>query len=422
MSASTPNPTPLRLEGLLALIPDSDGLRGLAEHLLAAARPDPDRRWTGSGELDTAGSRIVDTGALATGIADAVEAEGRRIARAYRRVAEVAVALEEGRIDDAETLFLLEGEALEEEGRAAEAEGWYLSARRLAHRRGSRAGVRALRLAARCARSRGALDDAASRYEEAWREATARSLVSDAVVAATGRGNVEVDRGRWDEAERWYGLALEDAGEGEGALRWPLAQNLAITARESGRFAEAEGWLRKAEEWAGAEEGPHRLDIANGWGQLALARGDAALAVARFREALEGPGPRLSRIGVLVNLGEALLASGRTLEAGEVGREAEAEALAGRVAGRLPEVYRLLARVARARGEPEAFVFLDRALALIRDRRLPPFEEIRTLRDYAELRRKEGEKEAARAALARAEELSRGRDADHEPEQGKERP
>lgn len=73
-----------------------------------------------------------------------------------------------------------------------------------------------------------------------------------------------------------------------------------------------------------------------------------------------------------MNLGEALLQLGRTLEAGGVAREAEAEALAGRVLGRLP-----------------------------------PYEEVLTLEALAVTREEEGEAEVAADARARAVKLAR---------------
>jgi tetratricopeptide (TPR) repeat protein len=423
-SESAPRPDPLRIDGILPLLPETEVLRSLADHLLASARPDPLRRWTGSGELGTWGSRIVDPEALEAELPAILAGESERLERMYRRVLAIAREVGSGRPLRAARLLMEEGEALEGEGRPAEAERWYLAGRALARREGSPFAVRGLRLAARCARARGSLAEAADRYEGAWREAGAADLVEDAVVAATGRGNVSIDRGRWDEAEAWYVRALEAteapalAGDQGAHLRWPLAQNLSIVAREARRFEEAERWLKQGEAWAeGAArrvaltgETPdrsHQLDFANGWGQLALARGEPELAAARFREALEGTGSALSRIGVKVNLGEALLQLGRTLEAGGVAREAEAEALAGRVLGRLPEIYRLLARVAAARGEPDAFVFLERGLALIREHRLPPYEEVLTLEALAVTREEEGEAEVAADARARAVKLAR---------------
>jgi hypothetical protein len=110
-------------------------------------------------------------------------------------------------------------------------------------------------------------------------------------------------------------------------------------------------------------------------------------------------------VAIGVNLGEALLAQGKALEAGEAAREAEAAAISGGVTGKLPEVYRLLAAVARARGEGEAFVFLEEALELIREEGLPPFEEALTREAYGELRIAEGDRDRGKFDLAAAARL-----------------
>jgi hypothetical protein len=78
------------------------------------------------------------------------------------------------------------------------------------------------------------------------------------------------------------------------------------------------------------------------------------------------------------------------------------------VIAKLPEVYRLLAAVVRARGENDAFVFLEQALALIRERRLPRFEEALTLEALGELHMAEGETERGTDELEKASEIYRG--------------
>jgi tetratricopeptide (TPR) repeat protein len=133
------------------------------------------------------------------------------------------------------------------------------------------------------------------------------------------------------------------------------------------------------------------VEVENGFGQLFLAAGDPRGAELHFRAALRHATSPRARVAIGVNLGEALLEQGRTLEAAERAREAEAEALAGSVTGKLPEVYRLLARVGRDRAETEAFVFLEQALELIRERGLPSYEEALTREAYGNLRISEGD-------------------------------
>ena len=394
-------------------------MRPLLERLMASTAPDPERRWTASGELGTAGGRVVDVAHFEALAEEWVEEESARLRERARRVAEVARALESG---DAHVVVdtLLDGsEALEAAGATGEARAWADAAFDVAHREGHPRAPEAVRRAARCARASGDLDASARGYEEAHALAMGQGAGRDAVIAATGRGNVAVDRGRWLEAERWYDRALallgSDAFAGGDddirALRWRLHQNLGITRRERGDLeASAAFYERATEDAAGLDDPAATVEIENGRGQLALAGGEPRTAELHFRlalEALKGSAPDPVRVAVRTNLAEALLRQGRMLEAGTSAREAEAEAIRGRHVGRLPEVYRLLARVARARREGEAFVLLERTLELVRNAGLPAIEELRTLVAYAELRDEQGEHDIAMELRARADDIRR---------------
>jgi len=389
MSPPSPPPSdePVRVDGILEILPRTPELRPILDLLVAASHPDPERRWAGSGELGTVGDRIVHSTEVARGAVELAETEAGRIAALFRRVAELVEALASNREEEAVSILLEQGGTEEAAERPGDAEAWYRAAHALGRRIGSPLAPRALRRAARAARSAGRLEEAARDYEEAWREAELLDRRDDRIVAAIGRGNVAVDRGRWDEAESWYDRARELA-DGDGSLRrerWQILQNLAIVHRRRD-----------------LDDPDAVVEVGNGWGQLLLADDNARGAELHFRRALEAARSPKARVTVTVNLGEALLAQGRALEAGEAAREAEAEALARGVTGKLPEVYRLLAAVARERGEAEPFVLLERALRLIEDHELPAFEEGVTLEAYGELRLERGDHEAGIAALERA--------------------
>ncbi|HSH75002.1 MAG TPA: hypothetical protein VLA09_04945, partial [Longimicrobiales bacterium] len=130
--------------------------------------------------------------------------------------------------------------------------------------------------------------------------------------------------------------------------------------------------------------------------------GAFAEAVDQLRAALEVTGHARAGVTIRLNLAEALLAQGRGLEAAEHAREAEREAIQARLVSKLPEVYRLLGRIASTEGISDAFVFFERALQLGRERGLPRLEEALTLQAYAEAEAARGEAEAATelAALA----------------------
>lgn len=409
---------PLRLERLLAVLPDAPELRPFVEELFATSRADRERRWAASGELGTAGSRLVDVRAFEVRARAWIDAEQGRLERRLRQIGVLSDALERSDPDTVVSSLLDESEALEGEGRSREAGRWADAAFRVALDTGHPRTAEALRRSARCARSVGDLATSARSYEEAFVRAQDAARWVDAVVAATGRGNVAVDQGRWREAEAWYerALGILDAGDPQRvpaadgrALRWRVFQNLGITHRERGTLDDAERWYARAEaEAAGLDDPAAAVEIENGRGQLDLARGAVRSAELRFRRAIAAIQGDLSgeiRVVIRTNLGEALLLQGNTLDAASVVREAEAEALRGLHLRRLPPVYRLLARIAHSRGEAEAFVFVDRALEIVRDSELPALERALTLVVYADLREVAGETEAAADARASADRI-----------------
>ena len=294
-TGSNPGDT-LRVAELFELFPRLPELAPLLGLLVSGSRPDAGRRWTGSGELGTVGGRIVEAPALSRSARGIGEVEAGRAEGLWAGVARVIGALSRGDGGEAVTALLEQGGAEEEAGRTREAEAWYLAAFRVARDRDGARAPRALRRAARVARTLGRLEEAAQRYEAAWRDAEDLGMEEDQVIAAIGRGNVAVDRGRWADAREWYGRALARVGEsGEPRRqRWQLFQNLAIVARRSGELDDARRLLARA-----GGEGERLGDpeaaviVGNGWGQLVLAEGDARGAELHFKEALVGAtGPR----------------------------------------------------------------------------------------------------------------------------------
>ena len=398
----------LRVSELLGVLPHVPELSPFLDLIATRSVPDPDRRWTASGELGTLGARIIETGGLGDAALELGTAEARRISQLLETAAAVVEAVASGDWQAVTALLIGQGQADEARGRCDEGEAWYLSAHRVARDRGLVEAPRALRLAARTARARGRIDTAAARYEAAWRAAVELDLEEDQIVAATGRGNVDVDRGRWEEARLWYERALERLGESGDPRRrrWQVFQNLAIVHRRTGDLDGARRRLERARQEGSRLRDPDAaVEVENGLGQLLLAAGDSRGAELHFAEALRGARSPTARVTIGVNLGEALLTQGRSLEAGESARQAEAEALAGSVTGKLPEVYRLLAQVARDRGEGEAFVFLEQALDLIRERNLPGYEEALTREAYGNLQIAEGDLNRGLSQLEAAAEI-----------------
>lgn len=410
----------LRFDDLRDLLPDLEALEPLLDEVAGTAVPDEGRRWAASGELETLGRRLVQPEELEARIPLLVEAARARAEALYTGTAAAIRALSEGDREGA-ARRLLDLSAQEETRHApASAYACAMAAHRVVQGlRDRTVSTLALRRAARAARGEGRLAEAAALYERAWGQARDGGDLEGGIISAIGRGNVSVDRGLWAEGQQWYEEAARLMGPGPDARpeRWHVHQNMGIVRREQGDLEGCARELERAGELAALLGDPvAQVEVNNGWGQLLMARGDRGGAIRRFRSALEATrsleDPR-ARTTVAVNLSEVLLAEGRRLEAWEAAREAEAAALSGRVAPRLPEVYRLLGRLAQAEDSDHAFVFFERALAVIEERGLPAYERALTLHAYGEARQRSGEELAARglygAALGIYEELGMDR-------------
>lgn len=266
----------------------------------------------------------------------------------------------------------------------------------------------ALRRSARALRTLGRLEDSLRRYRRAHDLALGMSDARGAAEAAIGAGNVLEEQGLWDDAESWYGTALRSLKEVEGPTpeRWHALINLHIVARSRGSLEESRPLLEEAQKAADAADPQAATPfIANARGQLLMAEGSYDEAEGHFRAAIDTVAQVRARITMRLNLAESFLARGRTLEAAEQARESEREAIRARVITKLPEVYRMLGRIASAEGNPDAFVLFERALELVRNRDLPVLEEALTVQAYAEAEAERGEGDSARHLREVAREL-----------------
>lgn len=400
---------PLRVDQISEALPGLDELRPVLDHVLATSVPDPDRTWTGSGELGTVAERLVDVAAL-DGAADALAGRVRdHLEGIYGEVIRAVRSLERGDRAEAARALVAAAELEEEQGRLDRAESYALAAYEVARNLKDQGPASlGLRRAARAARGLGELQVALERYREAHEISRDSFDPRVAAEAAIGAGNVVEQQGRWTEAEEWYRDALNVLGSQDAWLpeRWHASLNIHITLRSRGRLEESVPWLEEAEEVAATiGDASARPYLENARGQLEMARGDFERADQRLREALAAADDPMARVTVRLNLAEALLARDRTLDAAEQAREAEREAIAAGVVPKLPEVYRLLGRIAAAQENREAFVLFERAIRIVRERRLPRFEEALTLQAYAEFEAGRGEKETSRELMERAREI-----------------
>lgn len=401
--------TPLRVDQVMDILPDLDELGPILSRMLATSHPDPARTWTASGEVATVGDRIVDVARLESSVSDLADDVRDRLIRTFDAICGMSRALEEGRDGDAARILVDMAEAEEERSRFARALSYSEAAWRIARGfRDQRLAARTLRRMGRYQRGLGRLREAETRYARAFEIAEATGDVQGAAEAGNGVALTFMDRGRWNECIAWSDrvLALLSA---DGELipeRWHACLNRHIALRSDGALEESRDWFQRAETLAhDLEDSGARPYLANARGQLHMATGAFEEAERALRRALEEEASPHARVVISLNLAETLLAGGRSMEAAEVVREAEALALTADAIPKLPEIYRLLARIQHARGLNDAFVLFERALEIVRNHDLPDFELAQTLQAYGEAERARGEEQAADELRSRARAL-----------------
>ncbi len=387
------------------------------DHVVSGSRVDPSRSWTGSGELQTVLDRVVDGDALEDVVSVVLEAEHAHLALVLRALTRVCDALREGSPTEAADALLEVVTAEEARGRPDRALAFSDAALRVLEGSPDLA-MRslALRRRARAARTRGQLAEAERDYGEAHELALAAGDPQGAAEAAIGAGNATEPTGEWSRAADWYRRALAALGAlgadyAEAVPEaWHALLNLHVVLRSEGKLEESRKPLERARRIAEIlDDELARSFIENAEGQWLMAKGAFDDAVRHLRDAVGAMGslPALAAVGIRLNLSEALLASGRTLEAAEEARRAEKDAIVGRVHGKLPEVYRLLGRIVTAEGNQEAFVLFERALEIQSERALPVLERALTLHAYARSSRALGDHDRAEALSASADEAYR---------------
>lgn len=400
--------TPLELDLLRRLLPDLDEVRPLLDRMVSRSEPDPSRIWAGSGRLGTVGQRSVDPEDIRHAARELADEAHRHLQVVYGQVGEAASRLQDGDSPGAARALLELCEREQARGAPDRAAAWADAAYRALEGHTDPALVSLVRRRrARADWARGHLDDARRDYAEAYRQAELATDRRGAAEAAVGAGNVLEEQGRWEDAERWYRDALDQLAEVEGAVpeRWHALLNVHIALRSRGEVDASLPWLDAAEAEAERLGDPSaRAYLENARGQLRVGQGAPSEGRSHLLRALDAAEDARARVTIRVNLAEALLAEGRALEAAQACRDAEEEAVRAGVIARLPEVYRLLGRIAGSEGDPDAFVLFERALEIARERRLPALQEAVTLQAYAEHEVARGDPEAAAELERRARE------------------
>lgn len=399
----------ISLRRLLGLLPRLRTVAPLREAFLAASQLDAARRWDRAHSYSTLDNRVLDR-ATVREVAERVAEEEARYFQ--------AMLLGVGRALDARTRGSSEGavEALQETAaRLIDLERHFEAAALLEVALDEAEELPDRRLRGRVHRALGKacwllgrLDRAAELYARArnlFREAGERSRE---VVALQGLGNVRAAQGRWEAAEARYLEGLELTGGDRELLRGQLFNNLSQVTRKQGRLREAGEWQERAEEvWSRLDAPDDRVVAFNNAGLLALAHGDLDEARQCLLDGLVQARTDLQRTALLTHLARVELESGEIGQAEGVAREAEEFAILCGATDYLVEIYTILGRIFRERGDDQGVGFFEKALELDPEARFPLARAEAHL-EYGRLRREMGDEDEARAHLERAREICHG--------------
>lgn len=366
-------PRRLRMDQALDALPELDDLAPLREALLDASRTDSAEVWAGSRAYATLGRRLADPERLEARIPEIAEQLRLRTQRILTQVVRSLRALEAGDVAGASRALVSAGELEEGAWRLDEAERYYRKALELGRKPRDRSGEGlALRRLGRLARTRGELPEALRLYRSGYNVSEAARNVAGMVVGCLGMGNVYVDQGEWEKAKDWHLRGVDHLVDRGTPEFIHLCNALSVVERRLGRFDESEAWLARGEAEVarmGSLEGSEYLE--HGRARLHVARGELGEAERRLRGMLERDTDPIARISALINLAEPLQLQGRLDDAAGALREAESLAVRFRAVRHLPHVYEALGKLSGAWGDSEGFVFFERALAMIREHRLP---------------------------------------------------
>jgi tetratricopeptide (TPR) repeat protein len=402
-------PPHLLVERALALVPDHEDFLPLSDALIGASRVDADKLWARSGAYATVGKRVVDPARVEELVRVRLDRGQQRLREMFDLVLGAIREQQGGNPATAAEMLIRAGEMEEDDRRLDKAERIYRMALGISQDlREKEPHVLALRRLGRTARAAGRLEEAWNWYEQSYQLAADALDAEGQVIACQGLGNLCHDRGERDRARRWYEQGLElAAGLDQPGVDWPLYFNLSVLSMLEGDLPEAERLLdrgRERMEQAGAPGA--RMYWLNNRGAILLEHGDSAEAESVFREALEGAEGHWE-LTIRVNLGEALRAQARYLEAEDEARRAEEVAIVHRLVPDLIDVYNLLGAIARERCDEEGFVFYEQALRVCHERALPRKTEAAILHGYGQLHCACGRPEEGRGYLEAAHDIYR---------------
>jgi tetratricopeptide (TPR) repeat protein len=402
---------PLRVEQAWRLVPDLGLLAPLRVLLAALSKPDAQRTWPGSSPYLTLAKRGIEPAEIRPRLDDLVRRIARHVADQYDAVLTVLDRFQRGVGAEAVPPLLDAGRREERIGRPAAARAWYAVAAELAEGLTERRPeIAVLLVLGAVDRNRGALPDAARRYQRALVLAEAEFDDASAIVSCIALGEIALTLHNFDGARAWYTRGLRQAqGGGHQVLAGRVLAQFAALALREGRVGDAPEFLRRARGCFTAGADPSdRARLLRTEGHMHELLGDRS-AAADYREALlwalqaaDAPDLQLS---ARLHLAKFNLAGGRPLEAEEEMRRAEQVALAEGLPTWLVRVYLLMGH-ARARAQDEnGFVFFEQAIELCRSLECASLLEAAAYHAYGEFRTAVGDPDGGRAYFERAADI-----------------
>ncbi|MBA4158546.1 MAG: tetratricopeptide repeat protein [Gemmatimonadetes bacterium] len=399
------------LEDIFPLLPDLSEMEDLRLGILAAALPDPQRTWDRSQLHSTIDKRVISADRLEATVAEMEVSAHGYVETLFSSLRPLFQAFFAGENLEAARCLIELGERQEATGRYRKARQCYGTALSLSLPLvDKRPQILALRRIGRVALALAELKDAILHYRRSAELAHHAGELHDRIIALTGCGNVLAVQGQGPDAERCYreALALLESAPQPKSLSLERAQlynNLGMIATRQDRITEAEQWLTEALDLWVILSSPVDLAVCyHNLGILRAAQGKRAEARTHFEEALRLDIPPSLRAGISVDLADAWLADGHSMQAKKSAREAEEYAITARSPYHLGHMYRGLGNIARVTEGDDGFTFFEKALEIAREKGYPLLEG-ETLMEYALLRDQMGEREEAEAYLERAREI-----------------
>lgn len=350
---------------ILRSFPEGDGFQLLREQVLAHASGQSLEPWAASSIHLTYDERTLAPEDVLSAVQAAFTAACEMQREVFECCREIARALTARDSVTAARGLVQLGDAFERHRRAGAARACFEKALELSPlSEGCRAHLLALRRLGRLARSRGDLEEGFEHYRAAYELALGSGEAGECSAAATGLGNLELDRGSWEQAESRYRTARVHAEQARDEVQMgQLLNNLSIVRRRMGDPAGAVGFSTRAIQTFEALD--DRTELSRCFNNLGLAQSDQrryARALESFERAVAlATGPEVVA-AVRGNLCELHQRQRQYHLAERQARLAEEIALRHGFSLILIHVYRLLGTLARLREDPGGETFFEKAL------------------------------------------------------------